>query len=74
MAAKDDGGPAFPATEANGCNSGVWGMSLRDWFAGQAMSGWLADPAVRVADADDARTHAERCYLIADAMLAARSK
>lgn len=29
----DDGGPAFPPGE-----SGPMGMSLRDWFAGQALA------------------------------------
>jgi hypothetical protein len=32
----NDGGPAFPATEANGCNNGVPGMTLRDYFAAKA--------------------------------------
>ena len=34
---KADGGPAFPMSE------GDWsGMSLRDWFAGQALAGLMA--------------------------------
>lgn len=28
----DNGGPAFPTTEAHGLNSGVPGMTLRDYF------------------------------------------
>tara|TARA_R110000822_G_scaffold17178_5_gene57958 strand:+ start:1689 stop:1967 length:279 start_codon:yes stop_codon:yes gene_type:complete len=40
----DDGGPSFPSAEtrqnANGDFSpGFAGMSLRDWFAGQALAG-----------------------------------
>jgi hypothetical protein len=36
-----DGGPAFPV-EAQGR---IWrGMSMRQWYAGQALAGLLADP------------------------------
>ena len=63
---QDDGGPAFPTQ--NGCRSDL-GMSLRDWFAGMALSamdyGWFGSPT-RI------RETAEECYNIADAMLAAR--
>ncbi len=39
----DDGGPAFPVTlDHRGC-VGAYGMSLRDWFAGQALSGLCAN-------------------------------
>lgn len=40
----NDGGPAFPQPADQG-NLEDWrhGMSLRDWFAGQAMQGLLAD-------------------------------
>ena len=41
MSLKNDGGQAFPM--AFGCESENYpGMSLRDWFAGQALSGLLA--------------------------------
>lgn len=61
-------------------------MSLRDWFAGQALSGLLAqvedqfvgdlsDPeAIAQWHRDTDRRWATFCYRIADAMLAARSK
>jgi hypothetical protein len=46
----DDGGPAFPIparTEDDGVmqitHQGAPGMSLRDWFAGMAMSGICGD-------------------------------
>ncbi len=56
-----DGGPAFPMAY------GYCGMSLRDWFAGQAL---LATAGYRESrDIDDIATQA---YAIADAMLAAR--
>ena len=57
---KDDSGGAFP---------NIWfedGMTLRDWFAGQALAG---------ADFDEWREYdhlARHCYQVADAMLAAR--
>lgn len=44
------------------------GMSLRDWFAGQALAGYLSDPNV----GGDPETMAARMYAYADAMLAAR--
>lgn len=71
---KDDGGPAFPAE--GGYDSGLHpnpGMSLRDWFAGQAIptlinksedrdGGWSVD------------TVAAGAYAVADAMLIARTQ
>ena len=38
----NDGGPAYPCTEANGRNSGCPGMSLRDHFASEALKGLMA--------------------------------
>jgi hypothetical protein len=66
----NDGGPAFPAV-------GVppWADQkseklerLRDWFAGQALAGLIADPS-RDGSADDRARYA---YAYADAMLRAR--
>jgi hypothetical protein len=59
--APKDGGQAFP--RGNGCWS--YGMTLRDWFAGQALAsaGSSSLDAVRIAKA---------CYERADAMIAAR--
>lgn len=49
-AISNNGGPAFPRTggEVPGPNSPEWvppqeGMSLRDWFAGQALAGISAE-------------------------------
>ena len=47
MTEQNDGGPAFPHMEET--NDGRvevtnYGMSLRDWFAGQALTGWLSGP------------------------------
>jgi hypothetical protein len=64
MSTINDGGPAFPR---HGYNSND-GMTLRDWFAGQAMAG-LASYVTKGATFDDI---AKDAYAIADAMLAAR--
>lgn len=40
---KDDGGSAFPHTNSIGVLHP--GMSLRDWFIGQALCGILARPS-----------------------------
>ena len=47
------------------------GMTLRDYFAGQALAGVLADGALQVREAD-CPAIAATCYDIADALLAAR--
>ena len=67
--AKKDGGPAFPGEgaitirhpEGGDETSTAWfsGMTLRDWFAGQALASGMA---------------INRCYPAADAMLAEREK
>lgn len=73
----DDGGPAFPKPcdecshqgccgGAPPCSAGQSGMSLRDWFAGMALSG---NPQ---ATEDDG--YAAWAYKVADAMLAERQK
>lgn len=73
----NNGGPAFPVTlDHRGC-VGAYGMSLRDWFAGQALAGWCAaSPTVRKEPLNMTAEHAESiatgCYRYADAMLEAR--
>ena len=44
------------------------GMSLRDWFAGQALAGMCADPTL----AGEPDKWATQSYRLADAMIAAR--
>lgn len=39
----NDGGPAFPFAAEYGHPAACGGMSLRDWFAGMAMQGTLAN-------------------------------
>ena len=67
MSTINDGGPAFPvASEVSGWHSN--GMTLRDWFASQALVGLIADPS-RDGSTDDRARYA---YAYADAMLRAR--
>lgn len=85
----DDGGAAFPLVPCPGCDSfhksvhEVSGMSLRDYFSGQALCGLLnksqntpcactAPEDVATERADVAERIAAACYRFADAMLAAR--
>jgi hypothetical protein len=59
----NDGGSAFPAMAPGGyCTPG---MSLRDWFAGQALQGLLAAR-------NDCHNSAHDAYLLADMMLELR--
>jgi len=64
------GGPAFPQFDIGDHSEFPCGMSLRDYFAGQALPGLLSLSAngrsnVRLAD---------EAYVYADAMLAARER
>jgi hypothetical protein len=60
----NDGGPAFPSHGTMGEVTHE-GMSLRDYFAGQALAGLLMTRESRFVEA-------EHAYEIADAMLRAR--
>ena len=71
MNAKNDGGSAFPHPAWNESR----GMSLRDWFAGQALAGMMAAFGQGAKNGGPARFHEANCdtaYDIADAMLRAR--
>lgn len=94
MSKKDDGGPAFPVPiVATKHESGKGyeelvlvpnkgrGMSLRDWFAGQALTAIMGDDWYRDGgpEADNAWSEAAEgvardAYTIADAMLTERAK
>ena len=71
----DDGGPAYPGRKREFASDGTYlrecpvpGKSLRDWFAGLAMWGFLSRM-------DGPWTEApEHAYRVADAMLAVRGK
>jgi hypothetical protein len=91
---KNDGGPAFPrsgfeASPEVSCKCDTLpqaGMSLRDWFAGQALIGLLAaetkdwnsaaetGPGQQYAGKEPGNLLALGAFAIADAMLAQRAK
>jgi hypothetical protein len=76
---KDDGGPAFPHTVQMEGFDRVWvsGMSLRDWFAGQALAAIVRDrDALHALNGEPdfplQQNVTVAAYQIADAMLRAR--
>ena len=65
MDKREDSGQAFPQPISGG------GMSLRDWFAGQALMGMMANGAgVELGSVGVAQS----AYHVADAMLAERGQ
>ena len=73
-----NGGSAFPIYDPDGVNwpieNGYAGMTLRDYFAAKAMTGYLAafsGQDIRLPNADEV---AHEAYSYADAMLAEREK
>lgn len=78
MTQRDNGGSAFPSTPLgdDGKPGGAhrFGMSLRDWFAGQALSSIPLRSWDYLSSGDDkVKAWATLAYAVADAMLAARS-
>lgn len=82
----NDGGPAFPLVASTRTEDGdfgskhmlarelYYGMSLRDWFAGKAMQGYLATWTAEDGDPFSMSGHiAKSAYAMADAMLAKRT-
>jgi hypothetical protein len=66
MSTINDGGPAFPQGDDSAWGTG---MTLRDWFAGQA----LASMGVEYTDSAECHASVAECaYRYADAMLKAR--
>jgi hypothetical protein len=69
----DDGGPAFPIVTTETNEHGLVfpfvtpGVSRREWFAGQALASYLANPEGWRAKPD---IIARDCYAIADAFIA----
>lgn len=70
MSKTNNGGPAFPFPVAHGSNAPK-GMSLRDWFAGQALAGMCAHQDTWGLGVPQI---AEAAFALADAMLAEREK
>jgi hypothetical protein len=73
---KKDGGQAFPLSYLDKTNPNVVntvvsdGMSLRDWFAGQALAGMAGAPGAT----SSAAVYAKAAYIFADEMIAARER
>jgi len=67
-----DGGPAFPnfAVNLSGLKHEQPGMTLRDWFAGQALAGIIG----KLSSEKDWNMVGLHCYNAADKMIAAREK
>jgi hypothetical protein len=82
MAGIKDGGPAFPRSgyevdreTASACDT--WpqdGMTLRDYFAAAALTGYLAGHAGDGIFIPHEKTAAVRAYEFADAMIAERGE
>jgi len=67
----EDGGPAFPVVRMPLDPDTILnhpGMTLRDWFAGQALAGYFANPHTPHRNAIDC---AQYVYEMADAMIEA---
>ncbi len=82
MAKRNDGGPAFARPVGNNgatdyedreANYEQEGMSLRDYFAGQALAGLCANGESVIIDGERTPIQAA-AYRLADAMLAERAK
>ena len=80
---KNDGGAAFPFAMHDGDKIQFqYGMTLRDWFAGQALSSLLnrqyldvpVCPKCKSVKDDPGHHYAEISYAYADAMMAEREK
>ncbi|EOZ7525347.1 hypothetical protein O8E95_001419 [Enterobacter quasiroggenkampii] len=69
-----NGGPAFPVAGSEH-NYPIEGMTLRDYFAAKALSGWLAsypESCTHPIVAGNADEVAKHSYKLADSMLRAR--
>ncbi len=80
--ATNNGGPAFPRAHGHKMamhtkelsSEGQEGMSLLDWFAGQALMGYLAAFATEKLNFPDDLKIAGWCYDTADRMIEEREK
>jgi hypothetical protein len=89
MSTPKDGGPAFPeyhyfdpqrgqyGMHMTASDVGCGGMTLRDYFAGQALAGMchrIAQDGYPIEEATETAWAATAAYLFADAMLAASGR
>ena len=70
----DDGGNAFPVCTNPGELIDSPGISMLDYFAAAALTGYLASHAVENMPMPSEQEAAEQAYCYAQAMLEARSK
>ena len=70
MSKRDDGGPAFPQSVS--ADGPYGGLTARDWFAGQALAGLLANATLKPKTTFNEA--AAEAFAFADAMLAERAK
>lgn len=66
MSEISSGGPAFPMSHEQK-QTGVWGLTKREWYAGMALQGLLANPSTILKQADIP----ELSFEYADAMIKA---
>ena len=73
---RDDGGQAFPMIDVqiDGQAIGSAGMSLRDWFAGQALAGLMQFDGTGLLLEKSRSDAAMASYAIADAMIETRAE
>lgn len=84
MSERNNGGPAFPIPllEGETFHGNANGMSMRDWFAGMTLQGFMANTSMLDyldRQSDQTREHriacvAILCYEYADAMLQERAR
>jgi len=68
----EDGGFAFPRPGEHGFKPPEYGLTKRDWFAGQIAAGMASHSGTQGLSFGPGSI-AERAYEVADAMLAARA-
>lgn len=70
---KSENPPAFPCGGANTGTQPYSGMTLRNYFAGQAIAGMVANDENYIYDSS-ARKRVYEAYFLVDAMLVERDK
>lgn len=71
-----DGGPAFSCAAIGPSDDAhiQEGMSLRDWYAGMALQGYLSNMPTGALSGENVDIFVGACFEISDAMLKAREK